>query len=150
MINCFRSQYFGFFMVYSNLYAKFYSTAERASGAVVAVWRWRPGRWYFLAFLVVQSLAWWQAEFIYRQLAGSVLVLHYNVDFGIDLVGDPAQVFGYPLYGLGIFIVNYLIAAAGSGRRDKNVYNHLLLAGAVIFGLALNLALMFIYLINFK
>jgi hypothetical protein len=72
------------------------------------------------------------------------------VDFGIDLVGDPAQIFWYPVYGLGVFILNFLIVAAYYNHQDWRIFDHFLFATALIFGLFLDLALLFIYLVNFK
>ena len=103
-----------------------------------------------MAVGLVQALAWWQAVAIFRDLTGNLLVLHYNVDFGIDFVGNPTQIFWYPLYGLGIFIINLLLAAALHQHQDWRIFDHLLFSAALVFGLFLNAALLFVYLINFK
>lgn len=137
-------------MAYSNLYAKFYNMRERSASALAAVWRFYPSRYYFIALAISQIVAWFQASFIYRHLSGDFLVLHYNVDFGIDLVGSPWKIFIYPLYGLGLFIVNLIVTAAFNRHKDFRVFAHFLLTAAVIFCLSLNLALLFVYLINFK
>jgi len=136
-------------MTYSNFYAKLYTAGKKIAAAFAAVWCFIPSRFYFLAAGLLQLVAWSQAGFIYRHLTGDLLVLHYNVDSGIDLVGNPAQIFIYPLFGLGIFILNLAIAAALNHHQDGKVFIHLLLAGAALFGLFLDLALLSIYLINF-
>jgi hypothetical protein len=137
-------------MVYSNLYARLHSARQAAGAALRAVWNLRPARWYFLIVAVLQLAAWLQAVYIYRHLAGDSLVRHYNVDFGIDLIGDPSEIFIYPSYGLAVFIINLGLAALGRERQDFRVFTHLLLAAAVVFALFLNVALFFIYLINFR
>lgn len=137
-------------MAYSNFYARFYTVRRQVGSAFAVVWRFYPSRLYFLAVILLQIVAWLQALFIYRHLIGNLLVLHYNVDFGIDLVGDPFQIFIYPLFGLGVFIFNLIIASALNRHKDFKIFTHILLAAAALFSLFLSLALLFIYLINFR
>lgn len=137
-------------MVYSNFYNYFYNWSQKASSALKALWHFRPSRFYLLIFILLQLLAWWQAISIFGHLSGNILVLHYNVDLGIDLVGSPTQIFLYPLYGLGILALNLIIAASTHHHKDFKIFTHLLLAAAVLFALFLNLVLLFIYLINFR
>jgi hypothetical protein len=137
-------------MVYFNFYEHFYNWKKNLSLAFKALWHFRPSRFYLSFFVILQGIAWWQAIYIFRHLSGNILVLHYNVNFGIDLVGNPSQIFFYPLYGLGIFLINLIIAMLSHRRFDFHTFVHLLLATALLFALFLNLALMFIYLINFK
>ncbi|MFA6995491.1 MAG: hypothetical protein WC249_03740 [Patescibacteria group bacterium] len=137
-------------MAYSNFYARFYDLNQRIGSSFAAVWRFRPSRFYLLTWGLLHIIVWWQAIFIFRNLIGNFLVLHYNVDFGVDLVGDPVQILYYPLYALGIGIINLIIVAALNQNKDFRIFVHLLLATAVLFALFLNLVLLFIYLINFK
>lgn len=137
-------------MVYSNFYARVYTARRTIAGALAAVWRWRPSRVYLLIIGLLQIIAWLEAIFIYRHLTGEVLVLHYNVDFGIDLVGAPAHIFIYPVFGLVVLAGNFFLGASFHRHKDFRIFLHLLLSAATLFSLFLNLALMFIYLINFS
>ncbi len=137
-------------MTYSNLYARLYATWQIFVSGLVAVWRFPASRLYLLGFLLLQFLAWWQSLFIFQHLSSRILVLHYNVDLGIDLVGNPKRIFIYPLYALGILFLNLIIAALLHRQRNFHTFIHLLLAAALIFALFLSLALFFIYLINFR
>ncbi len=137
-------------MAYSSLYANFFSVCQRTGSAVASLWRFSPTRFYLLAILLLQALAWWGAFFIYRNLAGDILVLHYNVDFGIDLIGTPQRIFFYPMFGLGITLLNLAGAAFFTRHKDFRIFAHLLMAASVNFGLILSFALFFIYFINFK
>lgn len=137
-------------MVYSHFYDRFYSWRRQVSAAFLALWRFTPSRFYFLSSLASSALAWAEAIFIRHNLSSDLLVLHYNVDSGVDLVGDPAQILWYPVAGLAVILINYLLAASWSKSRDFNFCAHLLLAAALIFSVFLNLVLMFIYLVNFK
>ncbi len=137
-------------MAYSNFYANFYSLGQRALAALSAVWHFFPSRLYLLGLVALQAVAWLQAFFIFRNLSGDFLVLHYNVDFGTDLVGPPVQIFLYPLFGLGISVINIILTAIFNRHKDFSILAHSLLAAALAFGLFLNLALWFIYLVNFR
>jgi len=137
-------------MVYSNLYARFYSFCQEARAAFAALWRFIPSRFYLGIAALFQLLAWWQAFFIYKHLSGKILVLHYNIDFGINLLGSPAKIFVYPLYGLAVFALNWVLAAALNRQRHFRLFTNFLLTAALLFLFFISLALMFVYLINFR
>lgn len=137
-------------MAYSNLYASFFVICQKAVSAWSFVWQFKPTRFYILALSLTQIASWWGSIFIHRQLLGDILVRHYTVDFGIDLIGSPGQIFFLPVFGLAVVLLNFVLSLLFAGRRDFSVQLHLLLSGALIFGLLLNLALFFLYLINFK
>ncbi len=137
-------------MAYTNLYANFYSFRQEVKAAFAALWRFIPSRFFLGAALLLQAFSWFQAAFVYKHLSGDLLVLHYNIDFGIDLVGAPWRVFAYPLYALGIFVLDWLIAASLYRRRHFRLFADILLSAAILFSILVALALMFIYLINFR
>lgn len=137
-------------MAYSNFYANFYSFCQEIKAAGAALWRFKPSRFYLGVAVLLQAADWWQAIFIFKHLSGELLVLHYNIDFGIDLIGEPRRIFLYPLFGLGIFALNWIIAAALRRRQYFRLFAQLLLTAALLFSLFVSLALMFIYLINFR
>lgn len=137
-------------MGYSNFYARFYAICQRTGQTLGAIWRFPASRWYLALIGLFQIFAWLQAWFIRRDLTGDLLVLHYNVNFGTDLVGAPSRIFVYPLFGLGIFLLDLIVLAALARHRDWRVFVHLLLGTAMIFGLLLSLVLLSVYLINFR
>lgn len=137
-------------MAYSNFYGWFYVIRQQIGAALLAVWNLSFGRYYLVALILAQIIAWLESVFIYRNLSGDLLILHYNVDFGVDLVGMPARIFTYPLIGLGVIALNLALAAASHNQKDFRAFVHFLLAAALVFGLFLNLALLFVYLINFR
>ena len=137
-------------MAYFNLYANFFVFCQKTAAAVALVWAFTPTRFYFLFLGIVQAVSWWGAAFIYRHLAGDILVLHYTADFGIDLIGPPLRIFIFPILSLAVFLLNLLILLPLTRQRDFPVFAHLLLAGALNFAVFINLALFFLYLINFR
>ena len=72
--------------------------------------------------------------FIYRG-AREVIILHYNVYFGIDIIGSPWQAFVVPGAPLAFFIVNLILARAFYGVRER-VISHILLFSAFFAALA--------------
>ncbi len=137
-------------MFYSNLYARLYTAWHDFLSSLFALWRFRSSRWYFLFTLLLQVGLWWEAFEIYHNLASNFIILHYNVDFGIDLVGDSRQIFLYPALALGVFLLNTFLASSLHQRKDFNFFIHFLLLASLVFSLFLNLALLFIYIINFR
>lgn len=137
-------------MPYSSFYARLHAGGQKTATALGALFRFYPSRIYSLAAIILQILAWWQAWFIFHNLTGDLLVLHYNVDFGVDLVGDPIRIFLYPLFGLIAWLVALVLSAIFSRRPDFKVIAHLLLGGAAVFGFFLSLSLLSVYLINFS
>lgn len=137
-------------MSYSNFYTRFYRFKERAGAALGAIGRFYPTRYYGAAFLALQIVSWLQAVLIKKNLSGEVLVLHYNVDFGIDLVGDPVRIFLYPALGLLVGLLNLALAALIYRHFEFKYLTHLLLGAIVAFNCLMVSALLAIYLINFR
>lgn len=137
-------------MSYSRFYARFYSIRQKIGFSLGSIWHFYFNRVYLLLLLGWQVLVWLQALLIFRNLSGNILVLHNNVDFGVDLVGSPNRIFLYPLLGLGLSLMNLVVLAVLIKARDAKIFSHLLLGAANLLGLFLSLALMSIYLINFR
>ena len=136
-------------MSYSNVYARWHASIRKAREALAAVWHFYPSRFYFIFLGASQVIAWLQAAYIYSRLSSKLLVIHYNINFGVDRVGEPANIFFYPSFGLAVLIVNLALAAVFSRHKDFKIFTHLLLGAAALFGFFLNLVLLSVYLINF-
>jgi len=137
-------------MAYFNFYARVYSAFGKIKESLAAIFHFRPSFIYIAAVLLEQLLAWFQAWFIYHNLSGDILVLHYNVDFGIDLVGDPVRIYFFPAISLAIFLLNFIILAIFHKDKNFKILAHYLLGIAALFGLFLSIALLSVYLINFR
>jgi len=105
---------------------------------------------YLAAIIFVNLLTWALAIIIKHQSAESTLILHYNVDFGIDYIAEVWRIFLLPLSGLIINLINIsLVSLLYKVRQEKLVF-HLLFAGALIVNLTILVALCALYLINFR
>jgi hypothetical protein len=137
-------------MTYSNFYARLYTSLQRTGEVIKSLLKFYPVRLYLVAILLLQVFAWLQALVIRRRLSSDFLILHYNIDFGVDLVGSPEKIFLYPLVDLSVVIINIILVSIFVRRREFQFIAHLFLGAAVVFGVFLSLALMAIFLINFR
>lgn len=137
-------------MTYSSFYARVYTSIMNIGRIFKNIFHFHYSVYYLVIIALSQIFAWVQAIFIYRGLTGDFLVLHYNVDFGIDLVTEPSRIFQWPLMAVVIFFINIIILASFNGRKEFNFFVHLLLIATGLIGLLLNLALLSVYLINFR
>lgn len=137
-------------MAYSNFYARFYANLDKIKASFATIFRYKPSLIYLGIIVFWQLVSWFQAWLIHNSLTGNLLVLHYNVDFGIDLVGAPTSIYYYPLLSLGIFILNLFILALLSRNKNFKILAHFLLSAATLFNLFLSVDLLAVYLINFR
>lgn len=137
-------------MAYSRFYNLFFDFSQQAFAAFKSLWRNQSARFYLLITLFWQIIAWLQARFIFKNLNGDLLVLHYNVEYGTDLISDPGRIFYYPLGGLLVLLINLILCLLFYRHKDFKLFVNLLLGGIALFSIFLNLALLAIYLINFR
>lgn len=126
-----------------------YELKKRISLAVKNFWNYLPNRWYFFILIALHILIWFFAYRIFVLTGSELFVSHYNVNFGIDGVGEANKVFSIPFYTLVISIFNLVFLLS---FREKKIFHFLThatgLAGILLHFLA-GLALMSLYLINF-
>lgn len=138
------------FMAYSNLYARFYANVDKIKASLGAIFRYKPSLIYFALVVFWQLASWFQSWLIHRSLSGDVLVLHYNVNFGIDRVGSPTSIYYYPLLSLAVFLLNFIILAILHKDKNFKILVHFLLSAAALFSLFISIDLLAVYLINFR
>jgi hypothetical protein len=137
-------------MNYSNFYARLYTFLGRLGVAFRRIFKFNYTKVYVGVIIFLQALVWLQTIAVFRRLTGDSAILHYNIDFGVDLIGSPQEVFYYPLFGLAVAIINISLAAIISRRHEPRLVIHFLLLAAVAFAVFLNLALLAINFINFR
>lgn len=137
-------------MAYSNFYARTYTALQVSGKALSQVWKFRPARTYLAFILLLQAAAWFIAIAAYRHVSGSLLILHYNINFGADLIGAPEQIFYFSATALVVTIFNVVLVAFWSKRKDFRTLVHMMLSASVLINLLLVMALAAIYTINFR
>ena len=75
-----------------------------------------------------------------------LISLHYNIYFGIDLLGPWYQIFLLPALGLIFLVINFLIAAPV--YRQEKILSYFLVGTSSLIQVIFGLAAIFIVLIN--
>lgn len=137
---------FYFSKVYNNLTDFKFSFVRSWS----ALFSERLLRFYGLFLVLSQLLNWYLAYYIYSHLNGRLLILHYNVDFGADLIGPAERIFWGPVSGLFLIIINLGLALFVVHFFSQRLVSRALLFGALMWQGFLTISLFTIYLNNFR
>lgn len=104
-------------------------------------------RIYAAALVGLNLLDWLAAYRMNAQASQDLVVLHYNIDFGVNLIGAAGQIYTIPLLGSALIIINFILV---SFVFKKNRFlAHVLLGGGIFANLILLLGTASIALINF-
>ena len=106
-------------------------------------------RGFLIISLVLNAALWAASIFLARALGDGLAVLHYNVVFGIDLIGNANQIYIMPLVALGIIVLNGVLASYFLFRRER-VAVLILNGAALLCNFYALIALYFSYLANFS
>lgn len=139
--------------ILNNLYLGIYNIRERF-GSLLSLFYVRI---YLIIILGLNLLNWFFVYVININIAEQdSVILHYNVDFGIDFIGNVRQIYTIPSIGLVIVLFNLILLFFAyrknivAERRDADKFLANLLLGSALF---VNFILLFsvasIYLINF-
>jgi hypothetical protein len=105
----------------------------------------------YLAVLLLQGIALWTFVWLLsRRVGDSLAILHFNVDFGIDLAGDARHLFSIPFLGMFISVFNFLLLFVFLKNKNFKFIAYLLLSASVLVNFFLFLALGPIYWMNFR
>lgn len=100
----------------------------------------------FIAFFV-NLINWLIAIFVNQKIIQEQVILHYNVDYGVNLIGSDKQLYLIPLLGLVIIFVNILIV---NSNINNKLITHILLFTGILVNIFLLIAQASLYLINFR
>lgn len=76
------------------------------------------------------------------------IILHYNVYFGVDSIGDYKQVYLLPIIGLILFLVNLILSVFFYERKER-IASYVLLMATLMIQLSLIVASVSVILINY-
>ncbi len=65
------------------------------------------------------------------------------------MIGDPVRLYLLPLFALCVIILNFIVLALISGRRDR-LFTYFALGSAIAINISALVAIYFVYLINFS
>lgn len=117
--------------------------------AVADLFFLRPALIGFASALLLNIVTWLFTIALTRSIGSDIAILHYNVIFGIDKVGEGVSLYALPLAALEIFVINFVVAALIAGKKNALLI-YILAAGSFLASAIILVALYFIYLVNFS
>lgn len=102
---------------------------------------------YLAAALAVNLAVWSAAYIVNSNIKDELVVLHYNIDFGANLVGGASQVYTIPFLGLIIIFAN--TALLSFIHRQSRFLAHALMAAAVLANIFFLMSAASVYSANF-
>lgn len=131
------------------LFATYINYKERLSKSLSVVFGHLCVKIYLGILVAINSAIWVAVYYISTKVTEDLVVLHYNVDFGVDLVGEVGNMYMIPTLGFIVLAVNFFLVFLFVGQKDLRVLAHFLLGGATAVNFFLLVSLAPIYLINF-
>jgi hypothetical protein len=107
-----------------------------------------PIVFWLLVLSLLANLVDWGALFFFIKPVDQTIILHYNVYFGVDLVGNWKQAFALPSIGLVILLMN-LVLAAFFWDRGERIASHILMIASLMAQLSLLIAASSVVIINY-
>lgn len=105
-------------------------------------------RIYLIILLTINLLNWIVAFTINKNVSQDLVFLHYNVTFGVNLIGSVIKVYIIPLLGFIIILINFVLLVFI--HKQSRFVVHLLLTSALLANIFLLIAITLVYLINFR
>jgi hypothetical protein len=136
-------------IIFSKIQHDWNNLKEKIGDAFAEIFSLLPARLYMGAALFLNINLWIFSWLFYRLVRGELIVLHYNVDFGVDFFGDSRNIFIIPALGFFFLLFNFLLLSIFSRNKNFNFICHLMLGTALLANIFLSLALGPIYLVNF-
>lgn len=105
-------------------------------------------RLYILLLLALNIINWLLAYYVNNNVSQDLVVLHYNVNLGVNLIGNVRDIYVIPTLGLSFIVINFLLLL--NIYRQSRFLIHLLLGFSLLINLFLIASTISIYLINFR
>ena len=104
-------------------------------------------QWVMIVSLLLNGACWGVLVFFIRSVDFPI-ILHYNVYFGVDIIGDWWQAYFLPLIALSVMAVNVLLAHFFY-KNEERVISYLLLLASLIVQISAAIAIGAIIRINY-
>jgi len=123
---------------YSFLLKKLFSHEFFASGLV---------HWVLIGSLVLNAVNWGLIAFFIRPV-DFLIILHYNVYFGVDVIGPWWQVYSLPLIGLIVMGINTVLGYLFYQKKER-IVAHLLMLATFIAQVGITIAVASLLIMNY-
>lgn len=110
-------------------------------------WRSHIVLWLLILNLVSNIANWIVIAIFINRLDGDI-ILHYNVYFGVDNMGNWRETFILPTIGLILFILNAVLAAWFYGKKER-IASYILLLAALMAQWSMIIAAASVVMINY-
>jgi len=107
-------------------------------------------RIYLIIIFGLHIILWMLGYSMKSNIDQELVVLHYNIDFGVDWIGNINKIFIIPIISLGMIIINLILAASSVRSRDFVFIAHLILFFTMLINIFLLISFGLIYLVNFR
>lgn len=104
-------------------------------------------QWVIIVSLVINFINWGLIAYFIRPVDFPI-ILHYNVYFGVDVIGSWWQVYFLPLIGLLILAVNTILGFLFYQQKER-IVAHLLVLATFIVQICITIAVASLLLINY-
>jgi len=125
-----------------------YLGREKLAEAVLYLVSFTFVRIYLLFLFTLNVINWWLAFYVNNNVSQNLVVLHYNVNLGVNLIGDVRDIYIIPTLGLTFIVINFMLLL-NIFRKNKFLI-HLLLGFSLLINLFLIAGTISIYLVNFR
>jgi len=125
-----------------------YLGREKLYQSVFGLLGFWPVKVYLSLLFTFNIINWLLAYFVNQSVSQNLVVLHYNVNLGVNLIGNVSEIYVIPTLGLAFIIINFLLLLNLHPR--SNFLVHLLLGFSLLVNLFLIAAIFSVYLINFR
>ena len=129
------------------MWAKYYQFLGQIKDFFKELFSFWSVRLYVLFLFLLNGLLWFISLRATAASGQELVILHYNVNFGVNLVGEAKKILVIPLLGLLVIGINFFIIFLI--RQISKFLRHLLLAGALMVNFLLLASLLAIYFVNF-
>lgn len=134
---------------WTKLWNNFYDSREKATEMLIGIFSLFYVRIYLLIALSLNIVNWLFAFYFNKNVSQkNLVVLHYNINLGVDLVGNASRIYIIPLLGLLFILFNFIIAF-NIYKQGKFIIN-LLLGSAILANILLLAGTAAVYFVNFR
>jgi hypothetical protein len=133
-----------------NLLEFIFESEEVLIGQLKSFFIWLHVKIYLGVLIILNAILWYFVGYINDHVSQGLIFLHYNVDFGVNLIGEASQLYVVPLIGMIIISFNSLISFLLIKKENFNLFSHLLFVVAILCHFFLLASMTAIYLINFR
>jgi hypothetical protein len=103
---------------------------------------------WMLILTLIANLADWISLKLFIKPVDFPIILHYNVYFGVDMLGSWKQAFALPFLGLVLFIINFSLSLYFYHQKER-IASHILLMATLMLQLSLIIASISVIIINY-